>query len=113
MYATGSPAARRLAISSNELRTEKGKARCGFASTLASEKPLAAARRRRASRGSIPLEASASSMVKRFLRVLRSRSFFGERGELLGLVLVRQRFDDLVELAVHDAIDLVEREVDA
>src|SRR5262245_30055659 len=43
----------------------------------------------------------------------RSSGFFGERGELLGLVLGGERVEDLVQLAVHDAVDLVEREVDA
>ena len=38
---------------------------------------------------------------------------FGELGELLGLVLGGERRDQLVELAVHDPVDLVEREVDA
>src|SRR5262249_53432266 len=42
-----------------------------------------------------------------------SRSFFGELRELLGLVLGSERVDDVVELAVHDAVDLVERQVDA
>ncbi len=36
-----------------------------------------------------------------------------QRGELLGLVLLRERVDELVEVAVHDRVDLVEREVDA
>src|SRR5919201_3261408 len=42
-----------------------------------------------------------------------SSRFFGELRELLGLVFGAERGDKLVELAVHDAIDLVEREVDA
>src|SRR4051812_31247998 len=45
--------------------------------------------------------------------VPRSSGFFGELGELLGLVLARERVDQLVELAVHDAVDLVKGEVDA
>src|SRR5205085_7795545 len=52
---------------------------------------------------------------RRSRRALRRRSsrFFGELGELLGLEFARQCVEQLVELAVHDALDLVEREVDA
>src|SRR5262245_65323873 len=42
-----------------------------------------------------------------------SSRFFGERRELLHLVLGGKCADQIVELAVHDALDLVEREVDA
>src|SRR4051812_24983596 len=42
-----------------------------------------------------------------------SSGFFGELRELLGLLLGGERVDDLVELTFHDAVDLVEREVDA
>src|SRR5690606_9763860 len=43
----------------------------------------------------------------------RSSGLFGELRKLLRLVLRAQRLDELVQLAVHDAIDLVEGEVDA
>src|SRR5262245_40498871 len=43
----------------------------------------------------------------------RSRSFFGERRELLGEQRGGEGVEQLVELAVHDALDLVQREVDA
>ena len=38
--------------------------------------------------------------------------FARQRGELLGLMLLRERVDQLVEVAVHDRVDLVERQVD-
>src|SRR5437764_1172652 len=42
-----------------------------------------------------------------------SSRFFGELGELLGLLLGGERVDEVVELAVHDAVDLVQGEIDA
>src|SRR5256885_1639016 len=35
-----------------------------------------------------------------------------QRRELLGLELLRQRVDELVQIAVHDRVDLVERQID-
>src|SRR6478672_12732195 len=35
-----------------------------------------------------------------------------ERRELLGLEFLRQRADQLIEIALHDRVDLVERQVD-
>src|SRR5688572_31952037 len=109
----GSPAARRAVISRNWFFSCSSNDFSGWASTLASEPPVAAARSRRASRASMPLARRTCSMVKRILRVLRSSGFFGKTCQLLGLVLGGERVDDLVDLAVHDALDLVEREVDA
>src|ERR1700704_2068666 len=40
-------------------------------------------------------------------------TLFGERGELLGLVLGEQRLRKLGKIAVHDVVDLVESETDA
>ena len=42
-----------------------------------------------------------------------SRRFFGELRQLLGRVLGGERADDVIQFPVHDALDLVEREVDA
>src|SRR5262247_2597243 len=42
-----------------------------------------------------------------------SRGRFGQCGELLGLVLGGEGVDDVVEVAIHDVVDLVERQVDA
>src|SRR5437899_4685752 len=41
-----------------------------------------------------------------------SWSLPGQRRELLGLEFLRKRIDDLVQLAVHDGVDLVERQID-
>src|SRR5579883_1985036 len=43
----------------------------------------------------------------------RRRDSFGLLRELLGLVLLIERADELFEMPVHDLIELVEREVDA
>src|SRR5437899_3083328 len=40
-------------------------------------------------------------------------ALFGERGELLGLVLCEQRLRQLGKIAVHDVVDLVEGKTDA
>src|SRR5438445_7008812 len=40
-------------------------------------------------------------------------ALFGERGELLGLVLCEQRLRQLGKVAVHDVVDLVKGETDA
>src|SRR5688572_2037589 len=53
----------------------------------------------------------ASSMAAE--RVRRMSGRLREARELLGLVLRRQRRGDLVELAIHHAVDLVKGEVDA
>src|SRR5437867_7451833 len=68
--------------------------------------PIAAVRTRAASRLSL----------RRFRpRSLRDppSALFGERGELLGLVLREQRLRQLGKVAVHDVVDLVEGETDA
>ena len=39
-------------------------------------------------------------------------AFVRKRCELLRLKLLRERADDLVEIALHDRLDLVERQVD-
>src|SRR5713101_1261282 len=67
--------------------------------------PIAAIRSRAASR--LPL--------RRFRpRPRRAPStLFGERGELLGLVLGEQRLRQLGKIPVHDVVDLVEGETDA
>src|SRR6184192_3064073 len=44
--------------------------------------------------------------------VSSSRCFSRQRRELLGLKLLRERVDDLVEVAVHYGVDLVERQID-
>src|SRR5664279_385140 len=38
---------------------------------------------------------------------------FAQLGQLLGLVFLRQRLGQLEQIAIHDRVDLVEREVDA
>src|SRR5689334_20735364 len=72
-------------------------------------------------RGSPSMRARSSRSLSRNWR-RRSRSvsggrtassFPGDRRELLGLELLRERIDDLVQIAVHDRVDPVEREVDA
>ena len=42
-----------------------------------------------------------------------SGGFFCELRKLVGLMLGLQRADQLIELAVHDPVDLVQREIDA
>jgi len=46
-------------------------------------------------------------------RRARGLALFGELRELLGLKLGGERIDDFIEFALHDAIELVQREVDA
>src|SRR6266853_6562428 len=67
--------------------------------------PIAAIRSRAASRLSL----------RRFRPCSRRdrSTLFGERGELLGLVLGEQRLRQLGKIAVHDVVDLVESETDA
>ena len=40
------------------------------------------------------------------------RAFARDRGELLGLEFLRQRGDELVEVAVHDGVDFIQCKVD-
>src|SRR3954447_6049966 len=61
----------------------------------------------------MPLERSASATFKRSPKEKPSSGFFCELRQLLGQVLGCKRIEQLVELAVHDALDLVERQVDA
>src|SRR2546427_5988077 len=67
--------------------------------------PIAAIRSRAASRLSL----------RRFRPCSRRdrSALFGERGELLGLVLGEQRLRQLRKVAIHDVVDLVEGEPDA
>src|SRR3954462_803059 len=59
-----------------------------------------------------PIVAVASSRTALMVSIAPSR-VLGEAGELLGLVLRHQRAGDLVQVAGHHLVDLVEREVDA
>src|SRR5687767_13537362 len=102
----GSPARRRAAISANRASISAGTSRSPFAITLAAEKPQASASSSLASRGSIPESASARAMFK-------SAGFLGELSEPLGAIGSEQAGDQLVEIAVEDALDLVERQIDA
>src|SRR6266852_3597721 len=69
----------------------------------------------------LPIAAVRTHAASRLsLRRFRPRSrldpasaLFGERGELLGLVLCEQRLRQLGKIAVHDVVDLVEGETDA
>src|SRR5688500_10833227 len=58
-----------------------------------------------------PIASIASSIAAESVRRMSGR--LREARELLGLVLRRQRRGDLLEFAIHDAVDLVEGEVDA
>src|SRR2546425_4104345 len=69
----------------------------------------------------LPIAAVRTHAASRLsLRRFRPRSpldpasaLFGERGELLGLVLGEQLLRQLRKVAVHDVVDLVEGEPDA
>src|SRR3982751_4770968 len=56
-----------------------------------------------------PMEAVASSRAA----LIVSISLIPEARELLGLVLVGEGGSDLRQVAVHDRVDLVQREIDA
>src|SRR5438045_1513997 len=56
-----------------------------------------------------PMAAVASSGAAFRVRISAARR---EARELLGLMFGRQRPGDLVQVAVHDRVDLVEREID-
>src|SRR5262245_37407247 len=105
MYAIGSPSRRRAAIWLKRASISGGNSCSPCAITLASEKPHASASNRRASRGSMPEAASARAIFK-------SAGFLGELSEPLGVVGSDQAADQLVHLAVEDALDLVQRQVD-
>src|SRR6185436_4739076 len=105
MYAIGSPARRLAAKSLKRASISGGSSRSPCAITLASENPHASASSSRASRGSIPAPASACETFK-------SGRFLGELRQPLGLVGGDQATDQVVELAVEDALDLVQRQVD-
>src|SRR5947207_6433813 len=68
--------------------------------------PISAVRTRRASR--LPSRRFRPRSLRTLLLAL-----FGERGELLGLVLGEQRLRQLRKVAIHDVVDLVEGEPDA
>src|SRR5467141_3824630 len=83
-----------------------GRARSRGPSKATTRLPIAVIRTRAASRRSLRL------LRPHSLRDLFS-ALFGERGELLGLVLCEQGLRQLGKIAVHDVVDLVEGKTDA
>src|SRR5258708_1456872 len=92
-----------MRASSDSVRT-----RMGFAMRYVRSTPSKCATRTWAS--TRPMTAVASSSAA--LSVSISSRSLGEARELVGLVLGRKRGRELGEVAVHDLLDLVEREVD-
>src|ERR1039458_3432068 len=114
MWAMGSPWRRRPAKAANACSASAPGTSFACAISQACVFPSTRSRSMRASSGGRALCAmSCARLIMSGSRRDSGRGFLAQRGELLRLVLGDQRPGQFCQVAVHDVLDLVQRQVDA
>src|SRR3972149_2340662 len=109
----GSPSRRRSANAANACPASAPAASSACAISQARAFPSTRPRSMCASSGGRALCAMSCAKVITSGSRDSGRGFLAQRGELLGLVLGGKRAGQLGKVAIHDVLDLVQREVDA
>src|SRR5487761_2179340 len=110
----GSPLARRSTKAANARSASAPAASSACAISQARVFPNTRSSSMRASSGGRPLCARSSAMAGTSGSQLRGRrGFLAQRGKLFGLVLGNKGPGQFGEIAVHDVLDLVQRQIDA